>query len=205
MSSAIKEKIASWVFFVIALSSIALVALICIFLFRGGANAIAEIGIKEFIFGTEWSPSDIPPRYGIGQIIAGSIYVTIGAIIIGVPIGVLTATFLSRFCPKPLYKIFKPIVELLAGIPSVVYGFFGMVVIVPIVRNVFGGSGYSIFTASVLLGIMILPTIVGVAQSSIDAVPNSYYEGALALGATHERHGQSRFETLRFSTGLAFA
>ena len=187
MTSRIKEKIASWVFLIIALSSIALVALICVFLFRGGWNAIAEIGLGNLIFGTEWMPSNVPPKYGIGQMIVGSVYVTLGAIIIGVPIGVLAATFLSRFCPKKLYKVFKPIVELLAGIPSVVYGFFGMVVIVPIVRSVFGVNGYSIFTASLLLGIMILPTIIGVAQASIDAVPNTYYEGALALGATHER------------------
>lgn len=187
MTSRIKEKIASWVFLIIALSSIALVALICVFLFRGGWNAIAEIGLGNLIFGTEWAPSNVPPKYGIGQMIVGSVYVTLGAIIIGVPIGVLAATFLSRFCPKKLYKVFKPIVELLAGIPSVVYGFFGMVVIVPIVRSVFGVNGYSIFTASLLLGIMILPTIIGVAQASIDAVPNTYYEGALALGATHER------------------
>lgn len=110
-----------------------------------------------------------------------------GAILIGVPIGILCAVFLAEFCPKKLYKILKPAVELMAGIPSIVYGFFGLVVIVPIMQDLFGGSGKSVLTASVLLGIMILPTIVGVAESSIRAVPRSYYEGALALGATHER------------------
>jgi phosphate transport system permease protein len=119
--------------------------------------------------------------------IMGSIYVTAGAILVGVPIGLLTAIFMARFCPKQLYKFLKPATELLAGIPSVVYGFFGLVVMVPFVRNTFGGSGSSMLTAAVLLGIMILPTIIGVAESAIRAVPESYYEGSLALGATHER------------------
>ena len=119
--------------------------------------------------------------------IVGSIYVTAGAIIIGVPIGLLTAVFMARYCPARLYKIVKPAVELLAGIPSVVYGFFGMVVIVPLVRSNFGGNGSSIMSASILLGMMILPTIISQSEASIRAVPNSYYEGSLALGATHER------------------
>ena len=116
-----------------------------------------------------------------------SIYVTAGAVIIGVPIGILTAVFMSKFCPKPVYKVVKPAIDLLAGIPSVVYGFFGMVVIVPVVSQLFGGSGKSMLTASILLGIMILPTIIGVSESAINAVPSSYYEGSLALGASHER------------------
>ena len=125
--------------------------------------------------------------------ILGSIYVTAGAIVIGVPIGILTAIFMARFCPEKVYRFVKPAVDLLAGIPSVVYGFFGMVVLVPFVRDFFGiklgmdGDGFSMFTASVMLGIMILPTIISVGESAIRAVPNSYYEGALALGATHER------------------
>ncbi len=119
--------------------------------------------------------------------IVGSIYVTAGALIIGVPIGLLTAIFLARFCPKPLYKILKPGIELMAGIPSVIYGFFGLVVLVPAVRDNFGGDGLSMLTASMLLGMMILPTIISVSESSIRAVPDKYYQGALALGATHER------------------
>ena len=153
--------------------------------FANGLPAIAEVGPLKFLFGTDWSP--LSNRFGILPMIVGSIYVTAGAIIIGVPIGILCAVFLAEFCPKKLYKILKPAVELMAGIPSIVYGFFGLVVIVPIMQDLFGGSGKSVLTASVLLGIMILPTIVGVAESSIRAVPRSYYEGALALGATHER------------------
>ena len=119
--------------------------------------------------------------------IVGSLYITLGAIIVGVPIGILTAVFMARFCPAKIYKIIKPAIELLAGIPSIVYGFFGLIVVVPFVREVFGGTGSSVLTASIILGIMILPTIIGVSESAIRAVPESYYEGALALGATKER------------------
>jgi len=119
--------------------------------------------------------------------ILGSIYVTAGAVVIGVPVGILTAVFMARYCPKRLYCILKPAINLLAGIPSIVYGFFGLVVIVPFIRDTFGGTGSSMLTASILLGIMILPTIVGVSESAIRAVPQSYYEGGLALGASHER------------------
>ncbi|MCD7772987.1 MAG: phosphate ABC transporter permease subunit PstC, partial [Ruminococcus sp.] len=115
------------------------------------------------------------------------IYITAGALIVGVPIGLFTAIFMAKFCPKKLYKFLKPPINLLAGIPSIIFGFFGMVIIVPFVRNTFGGNGNSILTASLLLGMMILPTVVGMSESALRAVPNSYYEGALALGATHER------------------
>ena len=180
-----KEKIMEIVFLLAACVSILAVALICVFLFANGVPAMKEIGFADFLLGTEWRPgNDI---YGIFPMIVGSIYVTAGTIIIGVPIGLLTAVFMARYCPARLYKIVKPAVELLAGIPSVVYGFFGMVVIVPLVRSNFGGNGSSIMSASILLGMMILPTIISQSEASIRAVPNSYYEGSLALGATHER------------------
>ena len=180
-----KEKLMENVFLLAACVSILSVVLICIFLFANGMPAIKEVGVGEFLLGQKWKPSN--NIYGIFPMILGSIYVTVGAIIIGVPIGILTAIFMSKFCPKWLYKIMKPAVQLLAGIPSVVYGFFGLVVIVPFVRDYLGGNGHSILTASILLGIMILPTLVSVIETSLNAVPNSYYEGALALGATHER------------------
>ena len=180
-----KERIMEVVFLIAACVSILAVALICIFLFANGVPAMKEIGFADFLLGREWRPgNDI---YGIFPMILGSIYVTAGAIIIGVPIGLLTAVFLARYCPAGIYKVVKPGVELLAGIPSVVYGFFGMVVIVPFIRNNFGGSGSSILAASILLGMMILPTIISQSEASIRAVPESYYEGSLALGATHER------------------
>lgn len=181
----LREKLMQAVFICAACVSIAAVVLICVFLFASGVPAIGKIGIGEFLFGTEWRPSN--EIFGIFPMIIGSIYVTAGALIIGVPIGILTAVFMARFCPPWLYRIMKPAVSLMAGIPSVVYGFFGLVVLVPFVRENIGGRGMSVLTASVLLGIMILPTIVSVSESSIRAVPGSYYEGSLALGATHER------------------
>lgn len=187
----VKETIMKYVFLICACASILAVILICVFLFANGVPAIGKIGIFKFLLGETWKPgNDI---FGILPFILGSIYVTAGAIVIGVPIGILTAIFMARFCPEKVYRFVKPAVDLLAGIPSVVYGFFGMVVLVPFVRDFFGiklgmdGDGFSMFTASVMLGIMILPTIISVGESAIRAVPNSYYEGALALGATHER------------------
>lgn len=182
-----KEKAMQGVFFLTAITSIAAVVLICIFLFYNGVPAMAKIGFFDFVGGQKWAPTNVPASYGIFDMIIGSLYVTAGAIIIGVPIGILTAVFLARFCPKPLYKVLKPATELLAGIPSIVYGFFGLMVIVPFIRNNFGGNGSSLLAASFVLGIMILPTIIGVSESALRAVPESYYEGALALGATKER------------------
>lgn len=185
------EKVMHGVFFVCALASILAAALICIFLFVNGIPAIREIGVLDFLTGTTWKPGN--DVYGILPMIVGSIYITAGAIVIGVPIGLLTAIFMAFYCPKRIYGVLKPCTELLAGIPSIVYGFFGMVVIVPVVLEVakfFGAgisSGSTILSASILLGIMILPTIIGVSEAALRAVPNAYYEGAVAMGATHER------------------
>ena len=180
-----KEKIMKLVFLVTAMASIIAVIVICGFLFVNGVPAIKEIGVKEFLLGMEWLP--MQEIFGILPMIVGSIYVTAGAIIIGVPIGIFSAVYLVRFCNEKVYKIVKPAVELMAGIPSIVYGFFGLVVIVPAFQTIFGGSGKGLLTASLLLGIMILPTIISVVESSLRAVPEHYYEGALALGATRER------------------
>lgn len=180
-----REEIMRGLFLICACVSVLAVAAICLFIFVNGLPAMGEIGVLEFLGGTEWRPG--MNKFGIFPMIVGSIYVTAGAIIIGVPIGVLCAVFMSRFCPAWLYKIIKPLIELMAGIPSIVYGFFGMVVIVPVLRDMFGGSGKGVLAASILLGIMILPTLVSVIEASLNAVPDSYYEGALALGATHER------------------
>ncbi len=182
-----KEQIMQGVFLLAAITSILAVVLICVFLFASGIPAMAKIGLFDFLLGRNWAPTDIPPSFGIFPMILGSIYVTAGAIIVGVPIGILTAIFMARFCSRGLYKILKPGVELLAGIPSVIYGFFGVVVIVPIIKDLFPGNGSNILTASILLGIMILPTIINISESALRAVPENYYEGALALGASHER------------------
>lgn len=181
-----KEKVMHVVFAVAALTSILAVALICVFLFANGLPAILEVGPAKFLGGTTWKPTASVPQFGILPMIVGSIYVTAGAIVVGVPIGILTAIFLAFYCPKHLYKPLKSATELLAGIPSVVYGFFGLVLLVPFIREHIGGKGQSILAASLLLGLMILPTIIGVSESALRAVPGSFYEGAVALGATHE-------------------
>lgn len=180
-----KEKSMHAVFMITACTSILAVALICLFLFANGIPGMMKIGVTDFLLGETWKPGN--NIYGILPMIIGSIYVTAGAIIIGVPIGVLTAIFMAKFCPDKLHRIMKPAVDLLAGIPSIVYGFFGLVVLVPFMLNTFGGGGKTVLTASIILGIMILPTIISVSEAAIRAVPEHYYEGALALGATHER------------------
>ena len=182
---AFKEKFAKVIFICAACISILAVALICVFLFANGLPGMIKIGVLDFLTGTKWKPgNDI---YGILPMILGSVYVTGGALLIGVPAGLLTAIFMSRFASLRMVKIMKPAISLLAGIPSVVYGFFGLVVIVPLVRQLFGGSGSSLLAACLLLGMMILPTIISVSEAALNAVPASYYEGALALGVTHER------------------
>ena len=181
----IKETIAKVLFTAAAGISILAVALICIFLFASGLPAIGEIGVLDFLGGTTWRPA--ADQYGILPMIIGSVYATIGALTIGIPIGLFAAVYLSRFASPRVKRILTPGVELLAGIPSVIYGFFGLVVLVPLIREVFNVQGMSLLAASIILGIMILPTIITVARNAIDAVPDSYYEGALALGADHER------------------
>ena len=195
-SKAWAEKFMQGVFLIAACTSVLAVALICIFLFANGVPAIREIGFVKFITGELWRPNN--NLFGIFPMIIGSLYVTAGAIVFGVPIGILTSVFMAMYCPKKIYRPLKAATELLAGIPSVVYGFFGLVVLVPMVRE-FGrtlkqmgivekaGDGKGLLTTSIILGMMILPTIIGTTESAIRAVPIHYYEGALALGATHER------------------
>lgn len=197
-SKAWTEKLMQGVFFIAACASVLAVALICVFLFANGVPAMKEIGFVKFITGEMWKPNN--KIFGILPMIVGSIYVTAGAIIVGVPIGILTSVFMAMYCPKKIYKPLKAATDLLAGIPSVIYGFFGLVVLVPIIRDLgkvlhdafpvlfkSAGNGNSMLTASVLLGMMILPTIIGTTEAAIRAVPPQYYEGSLALGATHER------------------
>jgi phosphate transport system permease protein len=180
-----KEKTMQVVFAACACISIIAIFLICIFLFANGLPGMAKIGFGKFLGGTVWRPAN--NLYGILPMIVASIEVTIGALIIGIVIGVLTAIFLAFFCPKKLYAVLKPGINLLAGIPSVVYGFFGLMVVVPMIRNTAGGAGLSMLAACIILGIMILPTIITMSETALRAVPTSYYEGSLGLGATHER------------------
>ena len=176
------------VFFVCALTSIAAVVLICLFLFANGIPAMKEIGLLNFLTGAKWKPgNDI---YGILPMILGSIYITAGAVVIGVPIGLLTAIFMAFYCPKKLYGLLKPCTELLVGIPSIVYGFFGMVIVAPFLQDWFGAdTGLNLLNAALMLAFMSVPTICSVAEDALFAVPRTLREASLALGAT-------RWETL---------
>ena len=179
------EKAMKIVFLIAACASVLAVFLICVFLFANGLPAMGKIGPLKFLFGTEWRPTN--DKFGILPMIVASIYVTAGAILIGVPIALFTSVFMARYCPKKVYKPLKSGIELMAGVPSIVYGYFGLVLLVPLIRQLFGGTGSSMLAACILLGIMILPTIIGVTESAVRSVPESYYEGSLALGATKER------------------
>lgn len=189
------ETFMKYVFVVCASISIISIILIFYFIFKGGLPFIMEEGVGNFLFGMEWRPTASDPKFGIFPMIMGSIIVTFGAAVVGVPIGVLTAIFMAFFCPKPLYKFVKPAVNLMAAIPSIVYGFFGLIVLVPWSRDLMqsigmterGNTGMNVVTASLLLGIMILPTIIGLSEASLRAVPNSFYQASIGLGATHER------------------
>lgn len=184
MSAKFKEGAMRCVFCATACACILAVLLICFFLFSNGLPFFGEVSLWDFLTGEKWKPTN--SIFGILPMILGSVYVTGGALLLGAPLGVLTAVYLVRFCPHRLYRLLKPAVALLAGIPSVVYGFFGITAIVPFVKNTFGGDGNSMLTACILLAMMILPTIILQAESAIRAVPESYFEGSLALGATRE-------------------
>ena len=179
------ETIMKMVFLLSGVVSVLAVVMICWFLFSEGLPTIGKIGVLNFLTGTVWKP--LENHFGILPMIVGSCYVTAGAIILGVPVGLLCAIYMAKFCPKRIYRLLKPAIELMAGIPSIIYGFFGLMVIVPVVQELTGTSGKGVLTASIMLGIMILPTIISVSKAAIRAVPESYYEGALALGATHEK------------------
>ncbi len=182
-----REKVMDRVFFISAIMSIVSLVLIIVFMFANGIPVMQKYGFSEFLFGTVWRPTAKEPQFGLVPMMVGSLYVTIGAALIGVPIGVLTAIFMAEYCPPWLYKILKPAVSLMASIPSIVYGFFALQLLVPLIRDYVGGNGYSVLTAMLLLGIMILPTIIELSESSIRSVPRHYYNGSVALGATHER------------------
>lgn len=179
----VKEEIIEKIFFVAGLVSLIGIFSITIFILIKGIPGIKEIGIKEFLLGIKWHPTN--GEFGILPMIIGSVYVTIGALIIGVPIGVLTAVFIAEIASKKVSNILRGGVELLAGIPSVVYGFFGLVTIVPLIDKYLGGGGNSLLATSIILGVMILPTIISLSESAIKAVPKEYKEGSYALGSTH--------------------
>lgn len=156
--------------------------MIAIFIFKSGMPIIIKTGLGHFLFSTDWVPTE--GRFGIGSMILGTIYVTLGALVLGIPLGVGTAVFLAEISPKIIVPYLKASIELLAGIPSTIYGFFGLLVLVPLISTYFGGTGFSIIAGSIILAIMILPTIISIASDAIRAVPIEYKEGSLALGAS---------------------
>ncbi|MCR4395402.1 MAG: phosphate ABC transporter permease subunit PstC [Candidatus Saccharicenans sp.] len=166
----------------IALSAISVLAIITIFIFEQGTPIMFKYGFRSFLLGRDWYPSE--KSFGLLPMIVGSLLVTFGALMIGVPLGLASAIFLTEFSHRRLSRILKPVIELLAGIPSVVYGFIGLMFLVPFIRERFGGPGLSVLAASIILGIMILPTVISISIDAIRAVPDSYREGSIALGAT---------------------
>ncbi|MEJ8751592.1 phosphate ABC transporter permease subunit PstC [Lagierella sp. ICN-221743] len=183
----IKENAFKYVALVSACASILAVIVICFFIFSRGLPTIKEIGIKNFILGTKWSPTSSPPSFGILPFIVSSFYVTLGAILIGVPTGLFTAVFMAKYCPKKLHSTFTAGINLMAGIPSIIYGFFGLTLVVPLIAKFISGNGLTMLAAIIILGIMILPTVISLSQAAINSVDESYYEGAIGLGATKER------------------
>jgi phosphate transport system permease protein len=177
------EKITEKTFLIIALSALSSLALITVFIFVEGLPLIAKVGIMDFVFGMKWAPSQ--GYFGIFPMIIGSISVTLGATILGVPVAICCSIFLAEFAPAKVSNIIRPAIQLLAGIPSVVYGFWGLLFIVPFIRKYIGGPGLSILAGSIILAIMILPTIISITEVSLLSLPRQYKEGGLALGTTH--------------------
>jgi len=175
-------KFVQRVLFFLALSAVSSLILITVFIFLEGLPLIIHTGLKDFIFSTHWAPTK--GHFGIAAMIVSSVLVTLGAMVIGVPLGLACAIVLAEFSPEGLKRILKPTLELLAGIPSVVYGFLGVIWLVPLIRDYLGGPGLSLLAGSMILGIMILPTIISISIDALTAVPNLYREGSIALGAT---------------------
>lgn len=182
-----KENAFKYVALISACVSILAVIVICFFIFSRGLPTIKEIGIKNFILGTKWSPTASPPSFGILPFIISSFYVTLGAVILGVPTGLFTAIFMAKYCPKKLHSTFTAGINLMAGIPSIIYGFFGLTLVVPVIAKVINKNGLTMLSAIIILGIMILPTVISLSQAAINSVDESFYEGAIGLGATKER------------------
>jgi phosphate ABC transporter permease protein PstC len=176
------ERTMEWTLKALAFSALASLFLIALFIFKEGAPFVFKYGIGDFLFGSDWKPE--AGRFGIFPMIVASFWVTLGAMLVGAPLGIAGAIFLNEFVPVQVKRVIKPMIELLAGIPSVVFGFIGVMVLAPLIRLHLGGPGLSVLAASVILGIMILPTVISISSDALGSVPKSYREGALALGAT---------------------
>lgn len=177
-----KERHIKTVLTIFAFSSLLFLFLIFIFILFEGLPLFYKVGVKNIIFGFKWAPTK--GKFGIFPMIVSSFYVTFGALIVGAPLGLACAIYLSEYAGRRRKLFLKPALELLAGIPSVVYGFLGVIYIVPVIRNLFGGAGFSLLSTSLVLGIMILPTIISISYDALMSVPRSYRDGSLAMGAT---------------------
>lgn len=181
-----KEEVFKYFFLICSILSIFFLLLICVFIFKDSFGFIAKIGGKNFLLNDSWAPMNVPPSYGILPMIIGSVMITFLSCVAAVPISIMVACYLAFDCPNKIYRILKPALNLMTGIPSIVYGFFALTIIVPINRSIFGGTGMNMLSAAILLLIMILPTIISMAESSLRTVPKSFYQGSLSLGATHD-------------------
>ena len=181
-----KEEVFKYFFLICSILSIFFLLLICIFIFKDSFGFIGKIGVKNFVLNDAWTPMNVPASYGILPMIIGSVLITAMSCIAAVPVSIMVACYLAFDCPKNIYKILKPALNLMTGIPSIVYGFFALTVIVPINRSLFGGTGMNMLSAAILLLIMVLPTIISMAEASLRTVPKSFYQGSLSLGATHD-------------------
>ncbi len=180
-----KERGISALLLATALGALVALGLITYFIFQAGVPLIAKVGPWQFLTGMEWSPTSKPPKFGILPMIVGSLWLTFGSLVIGVPLGLAVAIFMVELAPPRLAVVMRPAIQLLAGIPSVIYGFIGLTLLAPLVRSTFGGPGLSVLTGAVILGFMILPSIIAISEDAMRAVPPAIREGAVALGSTH--------------------
>lgn len=181
-----KEEVFKYFFIICSILSIFFLLLICIFIFKDSLAFIGKVGVKNFVLNDAWTPMNVPASYGILPMIIGSVLITAMSCIAAVPVSIMVACYLAFDCPKNIYRILKPALNLMTCIPSIVYGFFALTVIVPINREVFGGTGMNMLSAAILLLIMVLPTIISMSEASLRTVPQSFYQGSLSLGATHD-------------------
>jgi phosphate ABC transporter permease protein PstC len=168
-----------------ALGALLTLGLITYFIFQAGVPLIAQVGLWAFLTGTSWSPTASPPQFGLLPMIVGSLWLTFGSLVVGVPLGLAVAIFMVELAPPRLAAIMRPAIQLLAGIPSVIYGFIGLTILAPLVRSTLGGPGLSVLTGAIILGIMILPSVIAISEDAMRAVPRPLRDGALALGETH--------------------
>ncbi len=179
----LKERVIQYVLLVLALTAVLSLAVITVFILREGLPVLIEFGPIRFLTESEWAPTQ--GQFGILAMVVGSLWVTLGALLVGVPLGVAVAVFVTDYCPPALAQVLRPAIQLLAGVPSVIYGFIGLKILVPIIRESMGGAGLSVLAGALVLGVMVLPNVIAVSEDSIRAVPQLYRDGALALGATH--------------------